>query len=293
MATHILRYVSPPKAYSLTPPILPYSGKVERWTIYEQIQDHSREDLRQQGISEYRVEMETQVANEDDLAKAISDAHLIASQLENLWIYSAARPFYYMRVTLLLMEGPDGWKGNVKEVRQAIRRDGGARVLGDIHLQSQNWETPPFLPLETALKARAAYLINGPTLQQVIDLHVAAFKHSGQPKHVLLASALEIAGSYYPDSTGNFTRVARNSGLQQLISDAGLDRDITQTIEWLFNTANTRREIRHAWNQQTSSLHPQLTLQEGEDFVRNADLVLRAFVCKQLGLPIVVYRGQL
>jgi len=38
-----------------------------------------------------------------------------------------------------------------------------------------------------------------------------------------------------------------------------------------------RREIRHAWNQRTDDLHPQLTTQEGEDFVRNADHVVRVF----------------
>jgi len=93
----------------------------------------------------------------------------------------------------------------------------------------------------------------------------------------LLAHALEIAGSHYPDTTGGYAKVARNAGLQALMTNAGEDGNLTRSIEWLFETANSRREIRHAWNQRTDDLHPQLTTQEGEDFVRNADHVVRVF----------------
>jgi hypothetical protein len=163
----------------------------------------------------------------------------------------------------------------------------------DIRHDYRNWQAPPFLPLETAVEARAAYLTADPALKELIDLHVSAFIHFGQPRFVLLAHALEIAGAHFPDSTGAYTRGARNSGLQALITDAGLAGNLTRSIEWLFETSNTRREIRHAWNPIAADLHPQLTTQEGEDFVRNADLVVRVFVCTQLGLPIVQYQGQL
>jgi hypothetical protein len=293
MATHILRYASPPRAYKLTDPTSPHSAKVGRWTIYEDIQAHPQEDLRQKGLSEYRGVMEAEVVNEEEMRRAGPEASIIASELENLWIYTAARPFHFMRLSIQPNYGPTGWNGNVDEVKQAIRQESGADLFLEIQWNHRNSQTPPFLPLETTLKARAAYLAADATIQQMVDLHVAAFKHSGQPRHVLLAGALEIAGSYYPDSTGGYSKVARNSGLQKLITDAGQDRNLTQTIEWLFNTANSRREIRHAWNQQTRAMHPKLSPQEAKDYVRNADLILRVFICTQLELPIVIYQGQL
>jgi hypothetical protein len=293
MAPHILRYTSSAKAYHLMPPVSLYSGKVDLWTVYETIQEHPRDDLSKKGIYEYRVVMEKEVATEQDLSGAWREALTIASDLEKVWIYAAARPFNFLRLTIQFPEGPTGWSGNFREVKQAIRQESAAELFLEILPTHQNWETPPFLPLETALNARAAYLAADPILQQLIDLHVAAFMHFGLPRFVILAHALEIAGAHYPDSTGGYAKVARNAGLQALMAGAGLDGNLTQTIEWLFDIANTRRDIRHAWNQKTGDLHPQLTTQEGKDFVLNADLVIRVFVCNQLSLPVVRYDGRL
>ena len=293
MAPHTLRYTSPAKAYRLTPPVSPYLDKVDLWTVSESIQEHPREDLRKEGVSEYHVVMEKEVATEQDMTVACTEACTIAGELEKVWIYAAARPFHYLRLTIQPTECPTGWAGNFKDVKQAIRQESQAKMFLEIRNNNRNWQTPPFLPLETALKARAAYLTANPVLRDLIDLHAGAFMHFGQPRFVLLAHALEIAGAHYPDSTGAYTKAARNAGLQDLVTDAGLAGSLTQTVDWLFETANTRREIRHAWNPKAADLHPQLTPQEGEDFVRNADLVVRVFVCTQLALPVVSYQGRL
>jgi hypothetical protein len=293
LATHTLRYTSPAKAYRLTPPVLPHTGKVDLWTVSERVQDHPQADLRKEGVSGYHVVMEKEVATEQDMAVAFTEACAIAVELEKVWIYADARPFHYLRLTIQPTDGPKGWASNFKEVKQAIRQESQAKMFLEIRHNSRNWQTPPFLPLETALKARAAYLKSDPVLRDLIDLHAVAFMHYGQPRFVLLASALEIAGAHYPDSTGSYTRAARNAGLEDLVMDAGLAGSLTQTVDWLFETANSRREIRHTWNRDAADLHPQLTPQEAEDFVRNADLVVRVFVCTQLALPIVSYQGQL
>src|SRR5947208_2979534 len=41
------------------------------------------------------------------------------------------------------------------------------------------------------------------------------------------------------------------------------------------------------------ALHPRLTTQEEKDFVRDADLVVRLFICSRLALPVVRYEGEL
>jgi hypothetical protein len=293
MAPHTLRYTSPAKAYRLTPPVSPYLDKVDLWTVSETIQEHPREDLRKEGVSEYHVVMEKEVATEQDMAVACTEACTIAGELEKVWIYAAARPFQYLRLTVQPTEGPTGWGGNFKDVKQAIRQESQAKMFLEIRHNNRNWQTPPFLPLETALKARAAYLTADPILRDLIDLHAGAFMHFGQPRFVLLSKALEIAGAYYPSSAGAPTRAARNAGLQTLVTAAGLAGNLTQTVEWLFDIGNTRREIRHAWDHNAADLHPQLTTQEGDEFIRNADLVVRVFVCSQLSLPVVSYQGRL
>ncbi|HEV3083280.1 MAG TPA: hypothetical protein VGY66_26075 [Gemmataceae bacterium] len=289
MATHTVRYTSPAKAYRLTSPFSPHTDKVDHWTLSESIHEHPREDLRREGVYEYHVVMEKEVATEQDLSGACSEACTIVKELETVWIYAAARPYNFMRLTIQFIEGPHGWSGNFKEVKQAIRRESQAKIFLEIQHNQRNWETPPFLPLETALKAREAYVTADQILRDLIDLHAGAFMNFGQPRFVLLAKALEIAGAFYRASS----RQARNAGLQTLVMDAGLTGKLTRTVEWLFDIANTRREIRHAWDRDASDLHPQPTVQEAEDFVRNADLVVRAFICAQLSLPIVSYHGQL
>jgi hypothetical protein len=293
MAPHTLRYTSPAKAYRLTPPVVLYTGKVDLWTVSETIQEHPREDLRKEGASEYHVVLEKEVATEQDISVASGEARTIAKELEKVWIYAAARPFNYLRSMIQFYEGPTGWAGNFKEVKQAIRQESQAKLFLDIRHTPRHLAVPPILPLETALKARTAYLTADPVLRDLIDLHVAAFMQLGQPRFFLLAKALEIAGAYYPSPAGTYTRAARNAGLQKLVTDAGLAGSLTQTVEWIFDIANRRREIRHAWDTDADDLHPPLTVQEGEDFVRNADLVVRIFVCTQLSLPVVSYQGQL
>lgn len=249
-----------------------------------------------EGFYEYHVVMEKEVFSDEDLSCACMEAFTIAKELELAWIYAAARPFHFVRLQLQLqtIEGPSGWSGNYQAVEQSIRQESQARLTGELKVSTRNWEIPPFLPLETALRARSAYLAANPTLRDLIDLHAETFRQFGQPRYLLLAKALEIARAFYSDSVGITGRQARNSGLQTLVEEAGTDGKLTQTVEWLFEIANKRREIRHAWHDEAKDLHPRLTRQEEDEFVRNADLVVRVFICSQLSLPVVVgYEGPL
>jgi len=293
MAAHTVRYTSPAKAYHLTPPISPFTGKIDLWTVSESIQEHPREDLHKEGVYEYHVVIEKEVATEQDLSRACTEACTIAKELETVWIYPAGRPFNFTRLTVQFPEEPPGWSGNLKEVKQAIRRESQANLFLDVRHNKRNWETPPFLPLETALQAREAYLTADPIIRDMIDLHAGAFMNFGQPRFVLLSKALEIAGASYPASPRTTVRQARNAGLQTLVTDAGLAGNLTQTVEWLFDISNERRDIRHGWDKKARDLHPLLTTQEAEEFVRNADLVVRVFICTELSLPVVSYQGKL
>ncbi len=66
-----------------------------------------------------------------------------------------------------------------------------------------------------------------------------------------------------------------------------VDGQLKRTVEWLFNTANERFDIRHAVDKTVPGvmLHTKLTVAERQDFFHDANLILRIFVCKRLGIP--------
>jgi hypothetical protein len=129
MAAHTLRYTSPAKVYHLTPPFSSYTGKVNDWTVSESIQEHPQDDLRKEGVYEYRVVMEKEVSTEQDLSRGSSEARIIASELELTLTYAAARPFHFMRLNVQIIEGPSGWSSNFKEAKQAIRKESQAKLF--------------------------------------------------------------------------------------------------------------------------------------------------------------------
>jgi hypothetical protein len=65
-----------------------------------------------------------------------------------------------------------------------------------------------------------------------------------------------------------------------------MQRLVKQNVEWLFNIANERFDIRHAVDNHAPgvSLHRKLTPVEHRDFGEDATLVVRAFICEQLGV---------
>jgi hypothetical protein len=109
---------------------------------------------------------------------------------------------------------------------------------------------------------------------------------------ILLAKALELIGAYYVAAVDR-SRKTRNANLQREIKNWDIDTYMTRTAEWLFGLANTRKELRHIWDRAGPppgvTMHPASTVAEQQEFVSNADLLIRAFVCHRLGLPFVRY----
>jgi hypothetical protein len=99
------------------------------------------------------------------------------------------------------------------------------------------------------------------------------------------AKALELAGRFF-----GHARKQRNQGLEKEMARIGVDAHMTRTVEWLFDLANTRFEIRHAVADDPGqmAIHPRLSAAEAHDWGFNADLVIRAFVCAKLGVQVVV-----
>src|SRR5262249_1360938 len=134
------------------------------------------------------------------------------------------------------------------------------------------------------LVARQAYTGAPPIVRELIELHIRSQK-SGDGRLFLLAKALEIVGAFF---RGDGSRASRNAGIEAEIRTTGTDNHLTQPVAWLVDIANERLDVRHAWNRDSPGLvlHPRMTTQERNDFTRNADLLIRAFICARLGLPV-------
>jgi hypothetical protein len=290
MATHTLRFTSQTRAFRLTAESTPYAETIDGWTISEIVQPHSKPKLAKDNTLEYYLALEKSVASPNELQVALNEVATIARQLDFAWCYATGRPFHYIKLIMQFNAAPNGWTGNYAELKTTLDREAQSGLALMIKWDHNQWTTSPFLPLKLALEARKAILEATPILRQLIEIHVEAFKNFGQPRFILLAKALEIAGAFYVTGKADKSRKARNFRFQRALRRLGVHKQLTKTIKWLFNMSNTRRDIRHAWDQQTTTsvaLHPAMNHEEQTEFVKNADLVLRAFICQRLGIPIV------
>ena len=292
MPAHILRFTSPLKALKLSATCEPHTDTVDGWTISENLQPHPRPDMAKDDIQGYYLALEKSVASPQELQVAFTEAATIAHQLEYAWCYATGRPFQYLKLMIQPSAGPPGWAGNYQELRITLDREAQSGFALVIDYHHREWSIASFLPLKLALEARKAILHAPHVLRRLVEIHVDAFKNFGQPRFILLAKALEIAGAYYITGEADKSRKARNKRFQRALRRLGVHKRLTKTVKWLFNISNTRRDIRHAWDHTTTTslaLHPAMSQQEQSEFVRNADLVVRAFICQRLAIPIVTY----
>jgi len=182
------------------------------------------------------------------------------------------------------IEAPEGWTGNLRKVEGDIQREAGKGWAAAAMVAQYGWVYFACFPLRVALVARDACIKAPPIIRELIELHVGTHAVSGG-RLFGLAKALEIVGAFFQQGR-NASRAARNAGLQAEMKKIGVDSELTRSVEWLFDIANERFDVRHAWKKDSPgvALHPRMTHQELSDFVYNADLVVRAFVCERLGL---------
>jgi hypothetical protein len=281
MSTHTLQYQSPEKLFILTGNCPPHSAQIDQWQISETFTPNTHPDL---GAGTYHIVIEAKVASSDEQMAACSKSIAIAQELDIAWCYLFGKPFKAVRLQLLLTDGPEDWSGNFNEVRVAIQRATQRYYCAAMQIGNREWYEVSHLPLERLLNIRAAYLATSPILRELIGLHVSAHK-APLGGLLMLAKALEVAGRHY-----GAERAVRNAGLQQTMDRLGVTPHLKQNVEWLFNLANERFDIRHAVDKDAPgvSLHPKLTPVERREFEEDSTLVVRAFICDQLGVDFYI-----
>jgi hypothetical protein len=279
----VLRFESPEKNLGLLKPSTPHKAQVGAWHLYETIKPHPHNDFRQKEIGGYRVVMERLVATQNEARQGLEGSYKLAQELDVAWCYAWGKPLIHVVQGLTLSEAPSPWSGNLVEVEMAIQRQAGGFIVVAQQGLWREYAWWPSLPLERALITRQACLNARPIVRDLIELHIRSHK-SVDGSLFLLAKALEIVGAFFWKGS----RASRNAGIEHEMKKVGVHPALTQSIDWLFDIANKRFDVRHAWDKDSPGvvLHPRMTTQERDDFTRNADIVIRAFICERLGIGV-------
>ncbi|MHC4405867.1 MAG: hypothetical protein ACYTG0_40000, partial [Planctomycetota bacterium] len=225
--------------------------------------EHNTHSHFEEDLGSYRLVLEAPVSIQDDVWSALGVAEQIAKELDVAWCYVCGSPFFAVRKTFVLAEAPDGWTGNTREVEVEIQKERGLGYVEAAQLAHCHWLSP--------------------VVQALVELHIAAHK-SDHGSLFFLAKGLELAGAFFGQARG-----ARNSGLQGEMAKIGMAPYLTRSVEWLFEMANTRFDVRHVVNGYSPvAVHPRMDATERGEFETNADLVLRGFICAQLEVDITV-----
>lgn len=285
MGQHLLRFESPRKVIGLTEPSEPHEVDVGQLRVVEHFQPHPDQRRREQGLGEYFISVERPVEHQGELTNALMEADKFAAELEVAWCYTWGVPFTALRTMLVEMDAPRGWSGNLSNIQKRMIVEESGITYDSIGFESRQSEWRSELPLKSTLTVRASTVAASPIVRELIELHI----HSHQVNDgrlFTLAKALEIVGAFFQQTKR--ARAARNNGVEQEMLRIGVRNEMTQSVEWLFDIANERFDVRHAWDAGAPgvALHPRLSNQERLDFVKNADLVIQAFICSRLGINV-------
>ncbi|HUE89015.1 MAG TPA: hypothetical protein VMO26_23285, partial [Vicinamibacterales bacterium] len=257
-----------------------YSGRVGRITLAEHLDTDDPKDLPG-SVGSYWLTMEAPISSRKEFDQSVSECFDIADDLDRCWIYATGEPFLAVRVVISFPQAPDGWSGNTRDLRkQLLHREGGLDAEG-IETRSRPWMLAPRLPLRNAVEAIHQYRAASSATRTLIELHYQALKSTqGEARLFFLAKGLELvrallAGRTLKDKEG---------GLPEAVH-----RELRRSLGWLYDMANNRIDIRHViLNPQGPELHRPLSDAERSDFRKDADLVLRGFICDTLDLELPI-----
>ena len=156
MASHTLRYESPEKYYGAPTDCELWGTTVDSWDVYERCCSGRPEMLGlPAGVCCYSVVLERDVSTQEQLRTCQRDVLTLTDELDRVWTYAAGYPLKAMlHPTLQLIEGPERWHTNYKDVDRAIEhaRSHSCFVIeGDWSIEPRQWIQMPVWPLKRAL----------------------------------------------------------------------------------------------------------------------------------------------
>lgn len=275
------RIESSPISFGLIGECKAYCERIGLFLVYEQYIPPEKGAGR---AGEYRVIIDTEIADQSELEKRNVDAVAIAQELEMLWPYVWTIPLHGQArgLTFRLIEPPDGWTTNKDEISRQLAVSNGETLLGDIRFTKTQSMFSNAFPLERALRIRAQYQQAEPIMRSLIDFHYEALQSKSEHSSLfLLAKGLEITRAYLPGKTDKEKQISLPKEVQE---------ELKTSYHSLFDLANSRKNTRHAIKSKLAGieLHPELIGTELEDFIHDCDLVIRAVVCDYFNEDVVI-----
>jgi len=256
----------------------PFSTSLDNWGISETFEPgrfrHEREYY-----GAYQLLLRHSLQATEDPGNAYIYGCFLARSLDRICTYSTGLPLSARGYDLFLTptNPPPEWKSNAAEI-----------IPGPDWSLLQNrisygpfYRTMPRFPLKASVEALLALAQSDELVAQLCSYHLEALSTTEQDLHLLLlAQGLEIAKELLPGNSA--------SGKQKKLPDAVSVR-CHKTLSWLFGMAQQRRETRHSIDKRgVLTLKPPFAIEEEDDFLHDANLVIQHVVSQQLKIPLVI-----
>lgn len=231
-------------------------------------------------VGKYRLTIERAVTVKDNVHELYARGVDLVERVNRLWTVVAGVPFGRSGFSVILasLETPLGWETNVDEVDDAIQQATGG-LTGKVDVYGVEWFHTPTFPLQRLITALNAYEALDEIMKELIDLHYEAPRSPSRRGSFHLAKPLEIVRELLPGKNDK----ARERSLPAEVRSA-----LTHPLSWLYEVSNERRETRHPVKKRGGLvLHPELRPEEYQDFLRDADLVIRSVISTALGLDVI------
>lgn len=284
MSTQILRYELDPKIYRISSNSSPHKATLDQLVIYERFKLNQNYEKLGGGFGDYQIIIESEVKSDEQLQNRHFKISSFVSELDKSWLYVCGHPitkkdFAFMTPYVHFPDGKlPGWKSNYSDVEKELHK-GKAHVTFSIH--SMHNASYAYWPLEKAITTRKRYLKGSEQAKALIDLHYFSHKvESGYAMLFFLAKSLELVRSLLP---GKDT-AAKEKKLPETVRNS-----LQSPFNYILGLSNTRYEIRHiVKDSKSTSLHPKMTNSEFNTFKHDADLIIRAVVCMELDIPLLI-----
>ena len=260
------------RPFSVPPRLAGHRGRIGNLDVIEY--------RRRSKVRPYGLRIETLVSTEEEARERHAEALKLADDLNTVWAYVAGVPLSSHRVVLEFPKSPRGWRSNLETLEKSLPTAARMRITG-VKFGAGRYLMPlPYWPLQDALAAVLAYRSANDTVRVLIGLHHGAMNQVGSESGLFLfAKALELARVMLP---------GQNDTQRQSALSTDVRHGLRQSLHWLYGIANGRLEIRHVVN--GKGLLPKLTPTERNDFMKDADLVIRGVTQRELGIRIVIVR---
>lgn len=289
-----LKYVSEPLRCGLPDGDVTRSAVVADWEIYSVIKE-TGDTRNDNAIYEYSITIERDIQKKKDrgdqtkeMLKFRKEAFSIIESLKLVWPYVFGRPQTANR-EIQSRDSPRFWTTNSRDLINKLHYQ---EIRAEVSVANIPWVILPYYSLPKLIEARSAYKEGDYEIRQLVQFHqdiliLNNLKHekSSPGRHAvlfLLAKALELVQAILPGSKRKEKLTAVSERTRE---------ELSSDLDWLFNVANNRLEIRHVVRDKNNvELHPPLTQEERSQFEQDASLLIRDTVCRHLGVgqPVVI-----